>query len=179
MAELTTLARPYAKAVFDLAQADGALPAWSERLERLAAVVANAEVQQVIRSPRVPLSQIADLILEAAGREALGEAGRNLVRLLAENRRLTLLPAMADLYAAMRAEAEGTVDVEVVSAVALTDAQRDKIESALARRLGKKVRLHNRVDEKMLGGAVIHAGDVVIDGSVQAKLNRLSSALVH
>ncbi|HYW04765.1 MAG TPA: F0F1 ATP synthase subunit delta [Gammaproteobacteria bacterium] len=179
MAELTTLARPYAKAVFDLARDDDSLPAWSECLERLAAVVSNEEVQQVIESPRVPADQIVELVLEAAGAESMGDAGRNLVRLLAANRRLSLVPAMAGLYEEMRAEAEGTVDVEVVSAKPLTDEQQDKIERALAGRLGKKVRLHNRVDEEMLGGAVIHAGDVVIDGSVQAKLGRLASALVH
>ncbi|HYW92871.1 MAG TPA: F0F1 ATP synthase subunit delta [Gammaproteobacteria bacterium] len=179
MAEVTTLARPYAKALFELARSEASLDAWSHRLERLAAVVDNEEVREVIRSPKVPPAQVAELIVEAAGAEALGDSGRNLVRLLAENRRLLLLPQVRDLYATMRADEEGTIDVEVVSAIALTDDQRREMESALARRFGKQIRLHNTVDEGILGGAVVHAGDVVIDGSVQAKLGRLSGALVH
>ncbi len=178
MAELTTLARPYAKAVFGLTGDDKSRAAWSERLAALAEVVAHEEVRDLLGNPRVETEQLVALVTAAAGKALDGE-GENLVRLLAANRRLTLVAEIAAIYERLRAEAEGIVDVEVISAQPLEKAQQDKIAAALGKRLGREVRLHCREDESVVGGAVIRAGDLVIDGSVRGQLERLSGALVH
>ena len=114
---------------------------------------------------------------KAAG--GLDEAGKNLLSLLVENRRLNTAPAIAEQYEALRAAAENRVDVDVVSASELSQAQQDKLSAALAKRLGRDVRLSCSVDAELLGGAVLKAGDLVIDGSLKADLQRLASAVTH
>lgn len=179
MAELTTLARPYARAIFDLTSDDASRSKWSEQLARLAEVVSHEEMRTLVGNPRIEADELAELVCEAAGKEAAGDEGRNLVRLLVANRRLAVLPRIAELYEQLRAEAEHVIDVEVISATPLDKAQQDKIASALGKRLGREVRLHCREDEEVLGGVIIRAGDLVIDGSVRGQLERLSGALVH
>ncbi|ROR34332.1 F0F1 ATP synthase subunit delta [Inmirania thermothiophila] len=176
MAELITVARPYARAVFELARERGELELWSRRLQDLAAVAATPEVAALVRSPRVGKERVYALLVELVG-EQLGAEGRNLLRLLVENRRLALLPAIAEAYEALRMEAEGRVRAEVVSARPLEEAQAERIRAALERRLGRKVELGHRVDESLIGGAVIRAGDLVIDGSVRGRLQRLAAEL--
>ncbi|MBK1726076.1 F0F1 ATP synthase subunit delta [Halorhodospira neutriphila] len=178
MAERSTLARPYARAVFELAGADTAeRQRWSQRLQALAELVEHPELAQLLDHPAVTPQQLTELVVEALG--DLGDTGRNLVRVLAENRRLRLAPELARVYEELRAEAEGVVDVEIVAAQPLEEAQQQRLSDALRQRLGKEIRLHSRVDESLIGGAVIHAGDTTIDGSVRGQLTRLSSALVH
>lgn len=179
MSNVTTLARPYAKAVLDLARQGGTpLGDWQQRLDLLAALVSYPPIRQAIEDPRQTAEQSRQLIIDALGPE-LAPEGINLVSLLIENGRLSLAPQIAELYAAMRAEAEGTVDAEVVSATELDADQKGRIAEALSRRLGRRVKLTTRIDETLMGGAVIRAGDLVIDGSVRSQLERLSRALVH
>lgn len=177
MAEATSLARPYAKAVFELAQEKGAFNDWSERLQALAQVTENETVRQAIATPSVDKSQLVDAILAAAGSE--NEETRNLVALLAENGRLTAVSEMAEQFDALRAEAEKITQAEVVSATELSDSQRDAIAARLKEKLGTEVTLTTSIDESLIGGAIVRAGDLVIDGSVRAKLERLASSLTH
>jgi F-type H+-transporting ATPase subunit delta len=177
MAEATSLARPYAKAVFELAQEKGAFNDWSERLQALAQVTENETVRQAIATPSVDKKQLVDAILAAAGSE--DEETRNLVALLAENGRLTAVSEMAEQFDALRAEAEKITQAEVVSATELSDSQRDAIAARLKEKLGTEVTLTTSIDESLIGGAIVRAGDLVIDGSVRAKLERLASSLTH
>lgn len=176
MAELSTLARPYAKAVFELAQSSNQLAEWSETLAALAAVTATSEVRALIGNPHVSEARLSELVAEAG---KLNDAGTNLVRLLAGNGRLHTATLIAEQYEAMRAEAENRIDVDVVSASELSADQQDKLSTALAKRLGREVRLACSVEPEILGGAVIRAGDLVIDGSLRAELQRLSHGLAH
>lgn len=178
MAEKTTIARPYAQAVFAIAREQGDLAGWSDMLGLAAAVASDPDMAAMIDSPRLPREQVVDIILDICG-DKLNDTGRNMIRVLAENGRLTLLPEIAALYEIDRARAEGTLEAEVVSASELTGEQKAVIAEALKRRLGREVTLNCSVDASLLGGAVIRAGDLVIDGSAVSKLNRLASALLH
>lgn len=182
MAELRTLARPYAEAVFELASAGGELGAWSGALDTLAAIARNEDVAVLIGNPGVDDRDLAEAIVAIAGKalEAPGgERAENLVRLLAENGRLRLLPEIAAQYGHLRAAAENRVDVEVRAAGELGDAQREALAAALEKRLARQVSLTCAIDEDLIGGAVIRAGDLVIDGSVRAQLARLNQNLAH
>lgn len=178
MAENITIARPYAQAIFSLAQEQGDLGGWSDMLQFAAAVADDAEMVAVIDSPRFDSDQLANLFIEICG-DKLNDAGKNMIRVLAENDRLSVLPEVAELFEAERAAVEGTVVAEVTSATALNDAQKESIAAALKKRLGRDVTLECQIDESLLGGAIIRAGDVVIDGSVVGKLEKLTSALAH
>jgi F-type H+-transporting ATPase subunit delta len=178
MAETITIARPYAQAIFSLAQEQSDLKGWSEMLQFVAAVAADPQMVAVIDSPSYDNSQIADLFIEVCDKK-LNDAGKNMIRALAENDRLTLLPEVAELYEVERATVEGTIVAEVTSATALNETQEKEIAEALSKRLGREVSLECKVDEALLGGAIIRAGDVVIDGSVVGKLEKLATALAH
>ncbi len=176
MAEQVTLARPYAQAVFELARDTKALDRWSEMLAVLVEAVSIEEVWQVVNSPRLGRGEIAELLAEIGG-ERFDEPCRNLVRVLAANRRLDIIPELAALYEKLRAEHEGRIDAAVISARALSDAQQQKIAAALKKRLGREVNLTCTVDETLIGGAVVRAGDLLIDGSARGKLQRLAAGL--
>ena len=176
MAEITTVARPYAQAVFKRASETGELAKWSEMLQFAAAVSMNESMEEVTGNARLLKEQITDIFLDVCG-DVLNEEARNLVKILAENRRLELLPEIAAVYEAYRAEAESTIEAEVVSAKPVSDEARDKIAQALKARLGREIKLNCVIDESLLGGAVIRAGDLVIDGSAQGRLNRLASTM--
>lgn len=178
MAEKSTIARPYAQAVFDLASAQKQLGPWSDRLQLLTAVTTDPRMQRVIGHPRMSRDQLAGLLVDICGDRLDGRA-RALVALLVENRRLDLLPEITALFEHYRAEAEKVVQAEVVSAFPLSGDQEASIAAALKRRLGREVSLKSSTDETMIGGAVIRAGDMVIDGSVTGHLDRLASALSH
>ena len=176
MAERATIARPYAKAAFEYARDAHAYPRWSAGLAVAAQVVADPRVAELTKNPRVAAGELVELVTEIEGPKP-DPGFQNFVRLLAENRRLLLLPEIAALYEALRAAAEGTVDVEVISAVALNAEQSAKLEQALITRLKRKVRMQNSVDAALLGGAVVRAGDLVIDGSLKGRLERLATDL--
>lgn len=182
MAELRTLARPYAEAVFELARGGDKLAAWSQALDTLAAIAANEDVAALIGNPGVDDGDLAEAVVAIAGKTLDAPGGQwaqNLVRLLAENDRLRLLPEIAAQYAGLRAAAENRVDVEVSAAGELGEKQRKALAEALEKRLVRQVSLSCSIDEDLIGGAVIRAGDLVIDGSVRAQLARLSRDLAH
>ena len=178
MAESATVARPYARAAFEFAQGAKALARWGDLLETAAMVVRDARVTALLGNPKVTTLALADFVLDIAGDKA-DEHGRNFVRLLAQNQRLALLPEIAAQYALLRAAAENTVDVDVVSAIALSEAETEKFTHALTRRLNRIVRLHPSVDPSLLGGAVVRAGDFVLDGSLKGKLERLGQSMTN
>ncbi|MBV6424344.1 MAG: ATP synthase subunit delta [Steroidobacteraceae bacterium] len=178
MAESATVARPYARAAFEHAQGAKALGRWGELLERAALTVRDERVAALLGNPKVTGTAIADFVLEIAG-GGEDEHGRNFVRLLAQNGRLALLPEIAAQFALLRAEAEGTVDVEIVSALALTPADTEKFTRALTRRLNRTVRLHTSVDATLIGGAVVRAGDLVLDGTLKGRLERLGQTMTN
>lgn len=176
MAQTTTIARPYAEAVFDLAREQDALPAWSDALDLAAAVVGDERVGTVLRSPRVADEQKAELIIGVGG-EYLGEHARNLVRLLIQRDRIRLLPEIARQYRALRAEHERTLEARLITAQSVDEDVRGRLEKALSERLERKVTLASEIDETLIGGAIVRAGDMVIDGSVRGRLTRLTGAL--
>jgi F-type H+-transporting ATPase subunit delta len=177
MAETTTVARPYAQAVFKLARDAGDFRQWSDMLAAAATVAQDPTMLALIDSPRAAHGQLAKLFTDVCG-ERLNDSGRNLIRLLAQNRRLALLSVIGELYEQMRAEAEGSVDAELIAAMDVDAAAREKITQALKARLKREVTLTFKVDPALLGGAVIRAGDLVIDGSVRGRLQKLASALI-
>lgn len=176
MAEKTTLARPYAKAVFDLAFQTERLQEWSNALAFAALVAEDPHMVALIRSPRVTKAQAAELFIELGG-ERFDDEVRNFIRTLAENHRLGLLPQIAALFEQYRAEAESTVEVQLISAAPVSDEQKQKFAASLKGRLKRNVELKAETDPSLLGGAVIRAGDMVIDGSVRGRLSRLATAL--
>ncbi|EGL54278.1 MAG: F0F1 ATP synthase subunit delta [Pseudomonadota bacterium] len=176
MAEAITIARPYANAVFSIAQEKGELKAWSDLLAVLAQCVLEPEMQSIITSPAVSDEQAVDLLAEIAG-DAMTADARNFLLLLAENNRLLLLTDITVLFEALREEAEKLMTADVISARPLTEEQAAKISAALKARLGRDITLNTTIDESLLGGAIIRAGDMVIDGSAVGKLNRLANAI--
>lgn len=178
MAEFTTIARPYAQAVFKLAQQQQALPAWSDMLGLAAHVAADPEMRKLLDNPRVTPAQLAELFVDVCG-DRLNDAGRNLVRLLAERRRLVVLPEIFGLFEQLKNDAEGAIKAQLITAFPATDAQKQTIAAALKQRFGRDVQLEYITDPTLVGGAVVRAGDLVIDGSVRGKLARLGTALNH
>lgn len=175
-ADRNTVARPYAKAAFEDARDHGRLADWSAGLAAAAEVVRDPRVEPLLDDPRVALAQLAQLLTDAAGPK-LGAAGRNFVAALAENRRLGYLPEISALFDQLKDDAEGVADVTVTSAAPLDGAQQRELSEALARRLARKVRLHCETDARLIGGAVLRSGDLVIDGSLRARLERLAHEL--
>jgi F-type H+-transporting ATPase subunit delta len=173
MAERTTTARPYAKAIFALARKSNRLAETSAGLLRAAETVVDPRVHSLLGSPHVRPPQLAELISGIAG-DTLDEHSRNFVSLLAQNRRLGFLPEIAALFEQMKADVENAVDVEVTAASPLTPDQESRYAAALQKRLGRAVRLHTKVDGSLIGGAVLKAGDLVIDGSIKGRLERLA-----
>jgi F-type H+-transporting ATPase subunit delta len=176
-ANAQTLARPYARAAFELARTDGVLADWSQRLLFSASVAASGPVAAHLAHPGFSQADQVGLLLPE-GDTPDGVFGRFLAT-LAENRRLPLLPQIAEQYELLRADAEKVVKASVRSAVALEPAQLDALKAALRRRLGREVELRNEIDASVIGGAVIDAGDIVIDGSVRGRLAKLHGALTH
>lgn len=178
MAEKMTVARPYARAVLEIATDENAMAGWSEFLGRGSAAAADKHVQALIGNPAVSREALGELFIEICG-DSAGRAGVNFLKLLAENGRMAWLPEIAAEYEKLRAEAENVIDVQLTSAVELADSQRDSFAAALRKRLGRNVRLHCDTDETLLGGVVIRAGDLVIDGSLLGRLDRLAGAITH
>jgi F-type H+-transporting ATPase subunit delta len=176
MAELTTLARPYAKAAFEYAQAHQQLANWSAMLGLAAAVSQDDTMQRVLKAPRLTSTEKATTFVEVCGDKFDAQA-RNFLNIVSENNRMELLPEIADMFELYKAEQEKSVDVDVTSAFALNDEQQDKLAKVLSARLGREVRLHAAEDASLIGGVVIRAGDLVIDGSVRGKLAKLAEAL--
>lgn len=178
MAEILTIARPYAHAAFLFADSHQALKEWSGMLEFLAAVAADPEMTELIENPRLTETQIAELFI-GIGADRLDDNCHNFIRLLAENRRLRLLPEIAALFEIQRRDAEQSIRAELITAFPVTAAQQAAVTAALKQRLGREIELECITDATLLGGAIIRAGDLVIDGSVRGKLERLGNSLSH
>jgi F-type H+-transporting ATPase subunit delta len=183
MADVSTVARPYAKALFDLASAERKLPAWSAALGAAAAVAGDAEARRALANPGLDDRQRAELVGSVVSALPGGELfatpeGKNLLQLLAENDRLVVLPEIATQFDALKTAAENKAKVTVTSAAPIDEAQAADIKKSLERKLGRAVELSLAVDASLIGGAVIQADDMVIDGSVRARLQRLADTLV-
>jgi F-type H+-transporting ATPase subunit delta len=176
MADKTTIARPYAKAAFEEARAENRLGPWSDAIRAAAAVVTDLRVEPLLGNPRVTSADLAQLVIDVAGPQ-IGEHGANFVRTLAENRRLAYLPEISALFDEMKDEAEKVIDVTVTSAAPLDEGQRKTLAAALERKLKRGVRMQCHTDPALIGGAVLQAGDLVIDGSLRSQLNRITYEL--
>jgi F-type H+-transporting ATPase subunit delta len=185
MADNNTIARPYAQAVFDLAHEAGELAVWSESLEAAGQLSADGQIAEYLSNPAFSnerrLEFLTGLFANAKASVLAGsdKKGTNFLKLLIENKRVAVLPEIAEHFEALKADVEGTVDVLVTSASPLSAAQEKEISTMLAKRLGRKVHIETEIDENLIGGAVIKAGDVVIDGSLRARLDGLSNALIN
>lgn len=176
MSDLTTAARPYARAVFETAEKAGGLTAWSDTLGFMGAIASNEDVKKLLASPKMAKQAGADAFLKLCDNK-LDDQAQNLVRMLAENNRLSLLPEMSVIYEALKDEAKGSVEALVIAAKKLTKVEEDAISKALKKRLGRDVKLKVGVDKELLGGAIIKAGDLVIDGSLQGRLRKITSVM--
>ena len=179
MADFETAARPYARAIFELAQDESKLQQWQDGLQLAASIAADDDVQLLLHRPAMLASDLAELFLSviaAAGVEVDADFG-NLVKLLAENGRLRALPAIATVFETLKQEAEGKIEVRVRSAQELSAEQQEKIASSMAKRLGKEVSLTTEIDENLIAGAIVTAGDLVIDGSASGRMDKLTLAL--
>jgi F-type H+-transporting ATPase subunit delta len=175
MSELTTVARPYAKAAFDFAVEHNAIAEWQDML-MFAACVSRNETMKDLMSGAVAAGQLAEIFNNICG-EQLDSHGQNLIKILAENKRLAALEDISELFVAYKAEYDKEVEVNVTSATDLTQAQQSELSASLEKRLARKVKLNCNVDPALIAGVVIKTGDTVIDGSVKSKLNRLADAL--
>jgi F-type H+-transporting ATPase subunit delta len=178
MAEATTIARPYAQAVFEIARDENRFNEWSQSLSVLSAIASSDDMASVFGNPKFSTDALADLFISVAG-DKIDDKAKNLIKAMADNNRLMVLPEVAEAYEALRAEEEKTVMAELISAKDVSDAQKQALAEALKKRLGRNVELSCRIDESLLGGAVIRAGDLVIDGSISGQLNKLASELTH
>ncbi len=182
MAENSAIARPYAQAIFELANESGQLTVWSDALHAAGAVVSDDQVAGLISAPGTDGDQLIQLIVDIAGKSADGldvAKATNLVKLLAENGRLPVLPDIASFYDSLKAEVENRVEVTLVAASPVDDAQQAKIVAALKQRFGREVSLTFKLDESLIGGARIQADDLVIDGSVSTGLEKLATSLAN
>jgi F-type H+-transporting ATPase subunit delta len=175
MSQALTLARPYARAAFSVAREAGALPAWSAALGFAARVAAEPQAAALLGNPKLTRADVVALLSPEGAQDAF----HNLLGLLFDNRRLALLPEIAGLFDELRFEAERVVRAKVTSAAALADAELETIKAALRKRFGREVEVETAIDASLIGGALIDAGDIVIDGSIKGKLERLQSALTN
>ncbi len=175
MSDLTTIARPYAKAAFDFAVEKQQLTQWSEMLAFAAEVTNNEQINELLTSS-ASAEKLAEIFIAICG-EQFDTHGQNLIQVMAENGRLKALPEVFEQFVALKQEFDKEMDVEVISATELSEQQIADISSKLEQRLERKVQLNCSVDETLLGGVIIRAGDLVIDNSARGRLNRLSDAL--
>ena len=186
MVDNNTIARPYARAAFAVAREGNALEELSRSLGIAKDMLADGQVSRFLADPALTdeerLTFLTELFAETAGSDSVfagsSEHGRNFLKLLLEYGRVDVLPEISDRFDALKAEEENTVEVTVTAAAALSADQVNEIEQALRSRLGRNVTLSTEIDTDLIGGAVIRAGDVVIDGSVRARLEGLANALV-
>ena len=176
MSSLTTLARPYAKAAFELALGDGKLAGWDEMLAAVATVTADSTMVGWLQSPHSTPDKAVEIITAAMGDE-VDPRFQGYLGVLADNDRLLICNEISRLYQQLRQQAEKRLEVRVVSATPLQDAQAERMQAALAKRFDCEISLSNDVDPDVLGGAIIYAGDQVIDGSLVGRLNRLEASL--
>ena len=179
MSDFETAARPYARALFELASEQGQLQQWQDNLQQAAVIAADADMHAMFEQPAILASELAQLFVAVAGAAGI-EADSdfsNLIGLLAENDRLAALPAISAQFAILKQEAEGKVEVTVRSAQELSAGQQQAIAASMAKRLGKEVSITTEIDASLIAGAIVSAGDLVIDGSVSGRMQKLTIAL--
>ena len=175
MAEIGTIARPYAQAAFDVAKNEGALAAWAGFLAAAANLAGNEEVRQLAQNPKIAKSQLLSLFEEVA--KPTSESHKNFLRTMVEQSRIDALPAVYDTFLVHKNAFEGSADARIVSAFAMTDEQAQELVGALEKKLGKKLKPEISIDASLIGGFCVTVGDEVLDMSVRAKLARMQSAL--
>jgi F-type H+-transporting ATPase subunit delta len=175
MSELTTVARPYARAAFEFATEHNNIEAWSDMLVFAANVVNNPTMAELLKGKKAA-QELANLFINVCG-EQLDESGQNFIKIMAENGRLSVLPRVIELYADLVDEHKKQIDVTVVSAYALSKQQKEELGKSLTKRLARKVNLNCSIDKTLIAGMVITAGDLVIDSSAKSQLHRLSNTL--
>jgi len=178
MADYASIARPYAKAVFDLAQESNAFEAWKDTLETAAAVSQDEAFGELISDPKIDKSKLTDLLVDVCSK-SLPEGGSNLFKLLIQNDRLQALPEVAAQFEELVAKAQQSVNAEIITAMALSDDQKQALSAALESKLGLKVSLNETIDPELIGGAIVKAGDLVIDGSAKGRIEKLATALAR
>lgn len=174
----TTIARPYAQAVFETASEEGKLEEWSEMLSLLLTIVTDAQMKTVLNNPKLDAVALSDFIIDVCA-QSLSKTGGNLVKVLADAKRLLVIPEIYKLFEQLRSEAEGVIAVGVTTAYKLATKQQLAISEAMAKRLGRKVEIITDVDESLIGGVVIQAGDSVIDASVKGRLKALATQMTN
>lgn len=175
MAETTTIARPYAEAIFRLADQGGSLAAWSDMLETLAQVAENPYMKACIANPKLTRGQLAELFLSTA--PGLDAVGRNLVQVLVDNGRLALLPQVREQFEVLKHEREGVLEAHIVSAFPIDAAQKAALVADLERKFQRRIEADVALDPELIGGVQVTVGDQVIDGSVRARLAAMAVAL--
>ncbi|WP_158782462.1 F0F1 ATP synthase subunit delta [Pantoea sp. BAV 3049] len=175
MSEFTTVARPYAKAAFDFAVEHQSVDSWQQMLAFATEVASNEQVAELLSGALAPESLSAQFIAICGSQ--LDEAGQNLIKVMAENKRLPALPDVLAQFILLRAAHDATAEVEVISSTTLSDEQLTKISAAMEKRLSRKVKLNCKIDKSVMAGVIIRAGDMVIDGSVRGRLERLADVL--
>lgn len=176
MAEAITIARPYAEAIFKLAQGHGSLSSWSEMLGLVSSVIRESQVSALIGNPQIPSVKLREIIFSICGKK-LGEDGQRLISLLIENGRLLMLPQISELYEQLKAQHESVLEAKIVSAFPLESHQLEKLVSVLEAKFRHKVKAQVSVDSGLIGGVKIEIGDQVIDSSVSGKLEAMAAAL--
>jgi len=176
MAETITIARPYAEAVFQLADKAGELAKWSEALARMAGIAANPDMLEAMGNPRLTAEQLYGLFASLAG-EAVFAQSQNLIRVLIENRRLSLVPEIRDLFEDLKNEREGIVEAQITSAFPLEGASLATLVADLEKRFKRRIQPIVTLDPELIGGVCVQVGDEVIDGSVRGKLASMIVAL--
>lgn len=176
MAELSTTARPYAKAAFEYALAASSLGEWSVMLATAAAVAQQAEVKKFLSSPAMTTEQQAQMFIDVCA-DTFNAGGKNFIKILAENKRLELLSTISELFEAQKSIQERIVDVELTTAFALDSESEKRLVEVLSKKLAREVNVHTTIDPLLLGGVIVKAGDLVIDGSVRGRLAKLAEAL--
>lgn len=176
MADYNTLARPYAKAAFEYALSESKLSEWSSMLQLVADATSNPEVANLIKSPALTSKEKAELLLEICAKQ-LDAPGSNFIKLLSDKSRLPLIPVIAEIYEAFKAEQEKAVDAVITSAYELNKEQQQELSKALSKRLDRDINLEVKIDKRLIGGVIIRTGDLVIDGSLRGRLAKLADSL--
>jgi F-type H+-transporting ATPase subunit delta len=176
MAELATIARPYAEAVFRLAKQGNALPAWSDALNLIATVYQDPQMRAVMANPKVTSADVERLLLAICG-ERIDGVARNLIQLLVHNRRLSVLAEIREQFEQLKLEDEGKLDARISSAFPMEDAQRNQVVNLLSSRFKRKINATVTVDPDLIGGIKVEVGDKVWDASVRGRLQTMAATL--
>ena len=177
MAELATIARPYAEAVFRLARQGNALPAWSDALNLIASVYQDPQMQAAMANPKVSSADMERLMLAICG-ERIDGVARNLIQLLVHNRRLSLVAQIRELFEQLKLQDEGKLDAKISSAFPMEDTQRNQVVDMLSARFKRKIDATVTVDPDLIGGVKVEVGDKVWDASVRGRLQSMAATLM-